>query len=316
MKKIYLQLIVLVVVFYLYSFILISNYTDGDQRSYRALYDALSGVELIDVLEVSRFYITASDPLSFYILWSGARLGIDKDVFISLANVVLLSCLFFLARRYRANYLIVLMLMSNFYVVVLMTGAERLKFAFIFVFLAMIVKGRFKKIVFLVSAVFSHLQTIILLASFFMGDISAKVSKDFQKGAVRKSVALGGFFVVLAGFAVVFALLGDIDRKADQYSNESGIVGLAQVVGLFAAGLVFLKNRTRFIATMLPLVIAVILLGGQRVNMIAVMLVIFLFWLEGKVNHPFMYIVMLYFSVKSIPFIKNIMEYGNGFYGV
>lgn len=314
MKKSYLQLAVLSIIFFLYSFVLISNYTDGDQYHYRAIYDALSSADFLDVLEISRVYVNASDPLSFYILWVGSRLGVDKDIFISAANVVLLSCIFLLGRRYRVNYFIMLMLLSNFYIVVLMTGAERLKFAFIFIFLAMIVKWKYWKLMFLLSSVFSHLQSIILLAAGGAGYFAERISKNMKQGFLGKSVVLGGFLVALVGFVVVIVIFDSIEAKAVSYMGNAGIAELVQIALFFGAGLFFLKNKVQFTVTMFPLLVAAFLLGGNRVNMIAVMLGVFLFWLEGKANHPFMYAIMLYFSIKGLLFIENIMRYGNGFY--
>lgn len=314
MKKSHLQLVVLSVVFFLYSFVLISNYTEGDQYHYRALYDALSNVGFWDVLDVSRVYVNASDPLSFYILWGGSRLGVDKDIFISTANVVLLSCLYLLGRRYRVNYFIMLMLMSNFYIVVLMTGAERLKFAFIFIFLAVLVRWKYGKLILLLSSVFSHLQSIILLVAGGAGYFAARISENMRRGSLRKSVVLGGFLAALVGVVVVISVFDSVEAKAEAYMGNAGVLELVQIALFFGAGLIFLKNKIQFTITMFPLLVAAFILGGNRVNMIAVVLGVFLFWREGKANHPFMYAIMLYFSIKGLLFIENIMKYGNGFY--
>jgi hypothetical protein len=49
------------------------------------------------------------------------------------------------------------------------------------------------------------------------------------------------------------------------------------------------------------------------VNMIAVALVIYYLMEERRLYHPLVYLLMAYFSIKTIPFVNKIILYGDGF---
>ena len=89
----------------------------------------------------------------------------------------------------------------------------------------------------------------------------------------------------------------------------------SNIVLLLIISLVVFKDKFKVLFSLLPLIVAVILLGGQRVNMIAVTLVFILCVSEKKTNHPLIICLFTYFSLKSIPFIYNIYYNGNGFDG-
>lgn len=117
---------------FVYSYFLIVYYTEGDRFGYRALYEALSNANFSEVPEISTMYVNASDWLTFYILWIPAKSGINKDFFIACSNLLLLGCLYLALVRHRINYALIALFLLNYYVIVLMTGAERLKFSMIF----------------------------------------------------------------------------------------------------------------------------------------------------------------------------------------
>ena len=115
----------------------------------------------------------------------------------------------------------------------------------------------------------------------------------------------------------IFTQYGGIESKANAYLGESlNFSEVIQILLILFLGIFILENKILYGFSMLPLASAVLLIGGQRVNMMAVMVFIYFFLLEKKQNHPFLYAVMFYFFIKSIPFVRNIFEYGNGFYGV
>lgn len=316
MKKIYLQITFLIPAIYAYSYFLISNYTFGDQVYYRSMYEAFYSAEFLDVLETAEYYIIASDPLSFYILWAGAYLGIEKDVFISAFNTAFLLGIYILARRYRASYLMIFLIFTNFYVIVLMTGAERLKFAFLFLFLAAIFNKNRNKAMLLIASLFSHLQSIILLAAIFSGSFVERIISEAKNKIIKKSTLISVLFILIASIYFITFNFNNIEAKAKDYiSGDFFIGGLIQIILFSAAGIYFIENKLKFALAMLPLFIAILFIGSDRVNMIAVMLGVYLYWMEDKANHPYMYLLMAYFSIKSFGFISNILNHGNGFYG-
>ena len=299
--------------FFGYSYFLILNYVGGDQASYRALYEALSITKFLDVPFVAEKYIIASDWLSFYLLWMGAVLGINKDIYIALANTLMLLFLCLSARKSGVNYPMIALLMCNYYVIVLMTSAERLKFAFIFLFLAVLVRQKKWKILFYLLSVFAHLQSLILLASVALNYYKSIIWKLLRGGLWKKGVFSAVGAVVLGG-AFFYIKLDSIEAKFKSYSDYGAFVEVLQIAVFMLAGLFFIKNKFGFFVSLLVLIIAAFLVGGHRVNMIAVFFGVYLFWIERKGNHPFLYVVMIYFAIKSMPFVLNILNYGNGFH--
>lgn len=310
-------LLLLFPLLFTYSYILITNYTHGDQTTYRAVYESLSYAHFYDVVEVAQQYISASEWLTFYILWIPAANNINKDIFISLANLLLLSLLFTILRANKVNYKIIFLVLFNYYVIVLMTGAERLKFSIIFLLLAGLVNNRYLKVFFSLLSMLAHLQTSLFFGSLFLGQHSQTLVTAINEKRIKTkdiSILVAGILVFLIFFTNQH---NGIEAKSNAYLGDSlRSTDLMQIFLIFVAGIFVLKNKIQFIFAILPLATAVLLIGGQRVNMISVMIFIYLFLKEGKQNHSFIFIIMIYLSIKSIPFVRNIFEYGNGYYGI
>lgn len=116
---------ILVPLSFLVSVFLLNFYTAGDQAHYHKFYEALKTARLSEIMTLGLLYIDSAEPLSTVVFWLGAKLGFDKNVFISALNVVLVVGLFLLARKHNASKLTIALLLTNFYLIVLMTGAER-----------------------------------------------------------------------------------------------------------------------------------------------------------------------------------------------
>lgn len=316
MKKKHLTLAALIPLFYWYSYVLISNYTGGDQLAYRALYENLAGAEFLDVMDISRTYVSAEDPVSFYILWAAAYLDFDKDVFISFMNVGLLACVFLLAKRHRVNASMLFLVFSNYYLIVLLTGAERLKFSMIFVLISTLAIKRLVKVSAAVAAIFSHLQTLILFGSLAMGGIYWQIRSSLMSGRryLRSLTMLSA--IIVGFFIVIYFQREGLEYKVGAYLNDDFLFSeMIQILIFCAAGLYFIGDKFNFALSIVPLVLLTTLIGGNRVNMIAVLVGVYFFWRENKSNHPFLYVIMMYFSFKSIPFVQRVIIYGDGFYG-
>lgn len=302
---------------FVYSYILIVNYTQGDQTSYRALYESLKSANFFDVMDVSTSYVSASEWLTFYILWIPAVSAVPKDIFISCANLLLLNGLFLVLKKYQVNIWIIFLFLINFYVIVLMTGAERLKFSIIFLLISELVNNRKAKVFFAVCSVFAHLQTILFYIAIFFGKYVQVFLLTIKTARIEKKNLY--FFLFLIIFAVFLYLnySSAIQAKLDFYSvNNFNILELFQIAVIGLCGLYILKNRYLYLFSLFPPAYLVILIGGIRVNMIAFMVFVYFILLEKKQNHIIFQLLMVYFFVKSIPFVQNIFEFGNGFHGV
>jgi len=312
-NKTFFYSILLVPIFFIYGFILISFYTEGDQYYYRLFYTALADTKITDVMPLALKKVASVEPVSIYVLWSGAVLGIDKDIFISLLNVILLLGLFLFCRRYDAGPLATFLLLTNFYIIVLMTGAERLKIAYIIIFWATLYTSNKGKFLTGISG-FAHLQNFIMLPSLLLANYSHSIRRLLKAGKFKI-----GFMVISIAMIVFAALIfiifnETIMKKAiASISNTDSSIQIINLVILTIVAIFATRYRWRMFLLLLPMYPAVSILGGQRVNMIAVTLALYLLTTERALNHPFVLFLLLYFSLKSIPFIKNIILYGTGF---
>jgi hypothetical protein len=301
---------------FLISYELLSQYQFGDQRHYHNFYELIKGVTFSEVGPIARNTINGSEPISLLVLWAGSNLGFEKNIWISFLNALLVAGLFALLRRHNTPWLIIFLLITNFYLIVLMTGAERLKISYIILIWAFLASGKLRLFLGFLSP-FAHFQSFILLQSVFFASISHTVQRVLSRHLLSKDSLAYIIILFLIGAGIFFYLQDDILRKSIGYatSRDISLLELINVAILSGVGAVACKEKFRFLFAMLPLVMAVAILGGQRVNMIAFTVALGLFLVERKLTHPLVILLLVYFSVKSIPFVLNIYEYGNGFGG-
>lgn len=297
-----------------YSFLLVSSYINGDQIAYRGLYEALGEASISEALKLSSAYISGNEPIPAWILWIGASQDFDKDIYISFFNLSLTLSLFYFLRNNKASWIATSLVLTNFYLLVLMTGAERLKFAYIFILLATLTKGRMRALFFIVAPL-AHFQSLILLAGIGAGYLSESFRRFFKSRTIKKSDLYYGATgtSLLIAFFVLFGQ--KLIIKAEAYAAlTQGIPELSQILILFLFSLFVFKDRLRISLTLLPIAVAAFLFGADRINMIAFSAVFYFLVIERRISTALPLTLLTYFSYKSIGFIQNIFAYGNGFY--
>ncbi len=295
------------------SLLLLDAYTGGDQVHYRNLYEALAKAPLSEMPMLLREIASSSEPLTGLILWAGARSGIDKDIFIASLNVLLVSGVFVLARRHKAPGSAILLLLTNFYLLVLITAAERQKIAFIFIVLAMLLDGNARRVVLLVSP-FAHLTSFLFLASALSFSIENSVRALLLRGSVfKRNLLLLSVAIVVILFLGVVLLDGLLVKASHYLKSDISFVEFSNISLLLFVCLFITRHRLRIVLALCPLFVAVYFFGGSHVNIIAVVVALYLLLTERRINHPLAYVLMGYFSVKSIPFLYNIFAFGDGF---
>ena len=304
-----------VAVFYGASMLLLTNYTLGDQVHYWRFYEALSTANAADVMLLAGRHVSSNEPLSAYVLWMGARLGVEKNTFITGLNIILLFGILLFIGRHKVPYYVYLLIFSNFYLIVLMTGAERLKISYIFLIYAALIPRKLGLTLALASPL-AHLQSLILLGGLGASALSRNVRSLFSSMRMKKPTLAS---VVLAAATMVLSVLmlrEGIVSKASIYMSKGG--GLSELIPLsLLAGVSFLatKDRLRMGLMLTAMMVAIYFLGGMRVNMIAFSLFIYFMTLEGRLHHPLVLALLTYLSLKSVFFVKNIFVYGHGFGG-
>lgn len=304
----------LIPIFFFTSYILLSFYTGGDQYQYHKAYQALSSAKITDSILVLKAYTSGSEPLTAFILWVGASLRIDKNIYISIWNVFLLVGLFLLLRKYKSPSYVITLFLTNFYVVVVMTGAERLKFSLILLVYAALVANKLASSFLLLSSPFAHLQSFLFLGSLFFGKFGTLMKETVLSLRVsRQKLVL--FLTLLLIIIIAFIYLqSNVFHKGVGYLKDD-----IELTELFQSGilliilLIVVKNRIEVLFSLFPLLFAALLIGNYRVNMIAVTFAFYCFLLQKKLTHPLVVLLLIYFSLKSAPFVYNIFQYRSGF---
>ena len=90
-------------------------------------------------------------------------------------------------------------------------------------------------------------------------------------------------------------------------------VEIVKIVAFFILSLVYARRRSDVVLLFAPLFVAVLLVGGGRVNMLGYM--VFLGYglkINGGVNWG-VFLTSLYFAYGAIGFVSDVLEHGSGF---
>ncbi len=317
-----LYLIIFLPVFFIISLILLKNYINGDQEHYIALYEQFKKIDYNDVRSVAFETVSSKEIISPYLLWIGAQIGLSKNIFISILNTIFLIGIFFMLKKYNCPWYIYFLVLFNFYFIVLITAAERLKIAYILITYAVVFRGRVGAF-FLILSPFAHLQSIF----FLIIGIFIKFFEDFEKS--KKIFFLSKNFYKLAlsvSLLMLFLLVflnEPILYKAQKYLTQDLISEIIlykynkiiPLIALLIVSFLISRNRAKNFSCLSLMIIPTLLLDGSRVNMISYTIFFYLMMVENRLGHKLNILILIYLALKSIPFIKNIFINGSGFRG-
>lgn len=297
--------------FFYFSMFILSPYIGGDQLHYRNFYYFAESATLYETISNTGRLLGAIDVIYPVFSYFGATAGIDKDVYFSLFNVILMCLIVANGIKYKCGMIFIFLALTNSYTIVLLTGAERLKFAFIFLLIASLASGPVR-LGALLLAPLAHFQTLIFYATALPSFISMPQRVVRKSDLIKGSVVLFTGLVALVVTGVFFgnAIVSSGMRYADRLG---GVENIAQVTLLLIISQIVLKDRLRVLLSLFILIAFVAVLGGSRVNMMAVFFFVATAAAQGRASHPLVLLLMGYFSIRSIDFIENILVRGNGF---
>ncbi len=291
---------------------LLLNYTTGDAWHYNHFFSSLEGKDAETILFWQLCTTSSNEPLYGLISWAAANAGISRTALVAAANVVLIGLLAIWLRRHDAPWSTWLLLFANYYVLVLLATADRLKLAVIMLLGALLVHRTWQRGTLVTLSLMTHLQSFILVGAWLAGrapDLMANLR-------LRRELPLIVAAVVVAVAGVVFAAYnwGQISGKLYYYSgNSAGLMEGRDFVLLMAVGLIVSSNRPRVMLTQLPLLILALILGDSRVTIVGVMMLFQQIVEERRTGHPLFILLMAYPAYKSIGFVENVIAFGNGF---
>ena len=289
---------------------------NGDQRYYREVYSTcFFDSSSFDAQWQCYFDNTGSkEPVYFYIV-KFAQGFLSKDIFIVIANSILSLIMICLVFRYYENcwhrHLFIILLLSNYYVVVLFFSAERLKFGFIFLLLGLLAQAQLRRTSLVLLSMITHTQMSMMIAPYFF-------SRAFgmQGGFFKKTAAIT---LPILLFGVMYYFLSDhIESKLAALNNfdvDVGIGATLKILFFLVVASISIKKLEPVIAG-LPLFVSAYYFGSDRVAVLAFILYMIYVIAHKKRMDALLFLCMLYFSYKSIDLVGNIIMYGDGFYGI
>jgi len=268
-------------------------------------------------MEVYYQQTRGTEPISAILLWIGANLGIDKNIYISFWNTVLIFGFLLIFKRYNVPWYITFLLIFNFYIIVLFTGAERLKFCYILIILGLLSEGKTRSILILLSPL-AHLQGLLFLPSLILIKYQKNLINFFSNFRTKNSNVKYIFFLTIVTSIFFYFFGSNILSKLKFYiiySENFILRDSLKVLIIFLLSLIITKRYYLMSIATLPLIISALLVGGFRLNIILLSIYIYIFLTEKKIKHPLSLALILYLFIKSIFFMKNIFINNDGFEG-
>lgn len=313
----HLWAVIVSIITLIFSLIFLPFYWDGDQYFYRDFYRNCfhEGYNHARQLFCYQNTLGSTEPVYFY-LAKFANPYFEKDYFIAIANTIfsyLMVLLIFKWYKKTPSRLVFLGLVcTNYYFIVLMLAAERLKFSFIFLIAALVVSKNWQRFALFGLSLMTHIQSALLIATFLI----ANVLKDGTKLWIKAVLCVVG----VVGFAGAFIVLQDhILSKFVSYSEgteESGLGIISVIKTSIFVVLAFISTRKILpVVAGTPLVLLSYFLGSERIGMLTFILYVCSVIYYKRKADLLLLLVMLYFTAKTPGYISNVITYGMGYLG-
>ena len=269
----------------------------SDGLTYNQLFERLESVDLIAGYLI---YIgVAAEPFTYLLFYLFAQIS-SFLVFNNVLNVFLLFGIFYLFFVNRVNLLVsILLIISNYYILILQYGAIRLKIAVIILIFSQISENRKLIKLYQFLAVLAHFQISIMI---FI-DYLYKYFKD-------KNVKIDKKIFLYVG-VIFFTFSSYLTGKVSYYFSVNGILFPYKVTFFFILSIVTL-NKLKFSSiSFLVLFPITLFIGEGRILLMYYFLIIIHFVKDrnkGIFKTIFIVLISLYFSFKGIYFANSLFN--------
>lgn len=307
-----LRLFSFLIVFIL-SLILAPYYYSGDQLIYNQVYKDVKGLDIWSAWIAYDLVLKTKEIIHFIFIYIASPF-ISKNLLMSLMNGLLAYYATYAMQLLKTNTLIILWtVILNYYFLVLYFAAERLKFAFLFFAIAFcwyLIKGikNYKGHFYVGIAILSHIQILAFCVSFLNTEIFK--TKTWKNISWHHLIILG-----VIGVCITFFLHSYIIEKFMTFFKLHNLSykSMIPIFLLLALSFRYSNWSTSSLYAFLPIIIGILLIGGDRLNMMGYF--IFLFYacqFNRGVNFG---LIALngYFTYKTYIFFEKILHHGNGF---
>lgn len=250
-----------------------------------------------------------SEPGYFYLV-KFFHTFLDKDYFVAIANAtiafLLVKLIFKYYRKVWHRHIFIILVLLNYYILILFFSAERLKFAALLILIATLIQGR-SKILFILASLFTHIQIVFLAIPLFIPKFINKNLSILKK--IAYSVATTALFI-----GVLFGLKSHIMMKISAYSGGDSSTTMGVLKTLFFVALTIFNVRNIYpLLSGIPLLIAAYIFGGDRISIFAFILYLaYSIYYKAKMD-VIMFIILIYFAYTGLDIIQNIINYGSAY---
>jgi len=307
-KKIFFFKISIIVYIFLFSLYFLHIYTLGDQKAYISFWNNIVEFNFIDGFSYYHAALSSYEIGYYSIVYLFSNiLNLDKNIFISLSNVVLAFLVFkFFIINKVDKFLAFIFVISNFYILVLYFSAERLKFAIIFLLLVLLIKS--KNLFYFFVPLSFHLSIAII----YVVTLSKEIIYNLLKFKIKKQA-----LIFIFGLFFMFVLFNiQIFYKISSYWDTYG--GPFEWIKTFIFYILVLLYTPKIkifevSCIFLTLSLFSIIVGDIRVNMFSYIFFLYYFIIYERVKSiPFL-AIYFYFMIKGLFFLYQILLYGDGF---
>ena len=310
-SKLFTFSVTIITIIFSYYFSL--YYVRGDQIHYTSFYNDIRNIDIVTAFILYRGYLGASEPIYFIIVYLVSGF-IEKNIFMSLINGVLMYYVSQLMTSQRISKFFIFTLIFNFYFIVLFLSAERLKFSILFFVLFVYYFQKKKtKILFLIFAILSHAQIVFLAISAYISKILKAVSNIFINLKIKKSSYILPLLVL---FLIILYFLKDhIISKIGSYTDAGfNIFDIVKpVIFMIFTFLIYKKNFQKIFFMFSPMIVGSYFFGESRIVIFTYFLFLFLSFRRSPKINFYIYLTSAYFIYKGVVFLKDVMLYGTGF---
>jgi hypothetical protein len=169
---------------------------------------------------------------------------------------------------------------------------------------------------FAITAVLAHSQQILIYASIIFSYLIAGFSSLLRTGTFRLRSILFLIFIAVTSLFLFLILSDHISAKFEYYSSiaqNNTFFSLWKTLIFLMLTLHYSSSRIHVIWIFSTLLLAVVLVGPERINMLAYIFFMFYALKYKRGVNVGVALTSLYFGVKSIYFILDVLKTGQGF---
>lgn len=301
------------VVAFILSYFISPYATDGDQHHYRMLYNGLDGLSIGEGFKFYSVSINSVEPIYFFLSWVSSNFGLSKDIFSSILNVFFAISVFSVLRKLGAHYfVIIILLFFNYYSWVLYFSADRLKLSFIFLFFSLSANAMHLRLTLASLSILSHIQNFIIYLCSMLYMYKNSIFRLLTTGRLSKKNLKISILLIILGFFLLYFSKNQIQAKFGYFDVHS-LTEILRALIFMSLSLLCAKRKSEVYFLYFPLLLAIFLLGGSRLNVFAFIIFVYFSVQKRKgVNLAFS-IASIYFLYTAYLFARNIVLFGNGF---